>query len=106
WCSVRISKEIVEFASGKADGFQRERVLKSAALTETQREILEKRGVLSPDEIHKLASKTKSAVVGDDGKASCHSDYVEPVVAQRIQEERLVQLRSKQPSTAKNADAE
>ncbi len=106
WCSVRISKEIVEFASGKADGFKRERVLKSAALTEAQREILEKRGVLSPDEIHKLASKTKSAVVGDDGKASCHSDYVEPDAAQRIQAEKLVQLRSKQPVADESLDAE
>lgn len=97
WCSVRISKEIVEFASGKAEGYQRERVLKSAALTEEQREILEKRGVLSPEEIHKLASKTKRAVGGEEGKASCHSDYVDPSSAQQIQEEKLVQLRTKQP---------
>ncbi|MEO6601533.1 MAG: phosphomethylpyrimidine synthase ThiC, partial [Polyangiaceae bacterium] len=27
WCSVRISKEIVEFASGKADGFERDKVM-------------------------------------------------------------------------------
>ena len=33
WCSVRISKEINEFDSGKADGFARERVMKSPALT-------------------------------------------------------------------------
>lgn len=100
WCSVRISKEIVEFASGKADGFSRERVLKSPALTADQREILEKRGVLAPEEIHKLASKTKKAVEGPDGKASCHSDYVEPDDAKRIQAERLVQLRTKETSAA------
>ncbi|MCA9629090.1 MAG: phosphomethylpyrimidine synthase ThiC, partial [Myxococcales bacterium] len=97
WCSVRISKEIAEFASGKADGYQRERVLKSAALTADQKEILEKRGVLSPDEIHKLASKTKRAVGAEEAKASCHSDYVDPNSAQQIQEEKLVQLRTKQP---------
>jgi len=101
WCSVRISKEIQEFQSGKADGFTREGVLKSAALTPEQKEILEKRGVLSPEEIHKLASKTKKAVASDDAdKASCHSDYVEPAKAEAIQTERLVQLRSKAGSSA------
>jgi len=94
WCSVRISKEIVEFASGKADGFEREKVEKSPALTPEQREILEKRGVLSPEEIHRLASKTRKAVGADGTKGSCHSDYVEPQAAKQIQE-RLVQLRTK-----------
>jgi phosphomethylpyrimidine synthase len=100
WCSVRISKEIVEFDSGKTESLQRARALKSAALTPEQREILEKRGVLSPEEIHKLASKTKKAVAGDDGKASCHSDYVDDGAAERIQAERLVQLRQKSASSA------
>jgi phosphomethylpyrimidine synthase len=94
WCSVRISKEIVEFASGKADGFEREKIAQSAALTPEQREILEKRGVLSPEEIHRLASKTRKAVGAEGSKASCHSDYVEPQAAKQIQE-RLVQLRTK-----------
>ncbi|HEY2406035.1 MAG TPA: phosphomethylpyrimidine synthase ThiC [Polyangiaceae bacterium] len=101
WCSVRISKEIVEFASGKADGFARERVAKSPALTAEQRDILEKRGVLSPEEIHRLASKTKKAVAEDGAKASCHSDYVaEEATALRIQAERLVQLRVKAEDAA------
>jgi len=100
WCSVRISKEIVEFDSGKTEGLQRARVLKSPALTAEQREILEKRGVLSPEEIHKLASKTRKAVETDDGKASCHSDYADDGVAERIQAERLVQLRQKNASSA------
>jgi phosphomethylpyrimidine synthase len=95
WCSVRISKEIVEFASGKAEGFERDQVVRSAALTAEQREILEKRGVLSPEEIHRLASKTRKAVGAEGSKASCHSDYVEPQTAQQIQEQRLVQLRTK-----------
>jgi phosphomethylpyrimidine synthase len=51
--------------------------------------------VLSPEEIHKLASKTKKAVAGDADKASCHSDYVPAQQAESIQRERLVQLRSK-----------
>ncbi len=84
WCSVRISKEIQEFMSGKAEGFERGKPVKSAALTPEQQEILNKRGVLSPDEIHKLASKTKKAVGADAGKASCHSDYVDPDTAKEL----------------------
>ncbi len=98
WCSVRISKEIQEFASGKADGFERMGGAdgdkpggpkKSAALTPEQQEILAKRGVLSPDEIHKLASKTKKALnvhVGE--KATCHSDYVDPEAAKLLIEQK------------------
>jgi len=64
WCSVRISKEIQEFASGKAEGFERVGAggkpgapVRSAALTGEQRAILEQRGYLKPEEIHKLAGK-------------------------------------------------
>jgi phosphomethylpyrimidine synthase len=94
WCSVRISKEIVEFTSGKAEGFTRESVVKSAALSPEQQEMLAKRGVLSPEEIHKLASKTRAAVGADKGaKAGCHSDLVDDTRAQRVQETKLVKLR-------------
>ena len=89
WCSVRISKEIVEFASGKDEASQRDGVKVSAALTAEQQEILAKRGVLSPDEIHRLASKTKKAVAADKDKASCHSDYVDGDKAQEIQRHAL-----------------
>ncbi|HQY87676.1 MAG TPA: phosphomethylpyrimidine synthase, partial [Tepidisphaeraceae bacterium] len=93
WCSVRISKEILEFFSGKDEDSQRGKPVKSAALTPEQQEILAKRGVLSPDEIHKLANKTKKAVGADDGdKASCHSDYVDPDTAKKKQEEKLVTI--------------
>ncbi len=122
WCSVRISKEIQEFASGKAEGFERLGTngkpgapVKSAALTPEQQEILAKRGVLSPDEIHKLASKTKKAMSerplpegGGRGegssspspgaqaqtahaapaKLSCHSDYVDPDTAKQMIEKK------------------
>ena len=79
WCSVRISKEISEWDSGKAEGFARGKTVKSAALNEEQRRILEQRGNLSPAEIHKLAAKAKGKLVpaDDAGKASCHSDFVE-----------------------------
>jgi phosphomethylpyrimidine synthase len=85
WCSVRISKEIVEFASGKDAEYQRGQAKVSAALSAEQQEILAKRGVLSPDEIHRLASKTKKAVGAERDKASCHSDYVSDEEAKRIQ---------------------
>ena len=90
WCSVRISKEIMEFASGKADGFVPEKTaVRSAALTDEQREILEKRGVLSPEEIHKLAAK------GKDDKAACHTDFVDDKEkAQKLQDDILATSKS------------
>ncbi len=49
--------------------------------------MLEKRGVLSPEEIHRLASKTKNSMDAHDGeKASCHSDHVDTNRAKRLQE--------------------
>ncbi len=85
WCSVRISKEIVEFASGKEEEMQWDKPKKTAALTAEQQEILEKRGVLSPEEIHALAHKGKKAV--------CHSDVVaDPEEAKKVQQETLVQV--------------
>jgi phosphomethylpyrimidine synthase len=95
WCSVRISKEIIEFESGKASGFERERAMKSAALTPEQQEILRARGHLSADEIHRLAGKTKNAV-GKADKAACHSDLVSSETeAVRVQGEKLLKLRRK-----------
>ena len=74
WCSVRISKEIQQFASGKDERFQPERpAVRSGGLTREQQEILEQRGVLEPEEIHNLASKSKSE------KLACHSDNVSDV---------------------------
>ncbi len=96
WCSVRISKEIQEFMSGKAEGFERIGAngklgapIKSAALTAEQQEILAKRGVLSPEEIHKLAAKTKKVVGADKDKASCHSDYVDPETAKDLHAKKI-----------------
>ena len=85
WCSVRISKEIQQFASGKAEGFERAGTIRSDALTPEQQEILEKRGVLDPAEIHKLASKTRKATGADSDKASCHSDFVSEDQAKKLQ---------------------
>ncbi|MBB6428884.1 phosphomethylpyrimidine synthase ThiC [Algisphaera agarilytica] len=97
WCSVRISKEIQEWASGKADGFDRGKTKKSPGLTPEQQQILEQRGHLSPEEIHKLAAKAKGKLTAkdDSGKASCHSDYVDPDEAKEVApKETLVQLNT------------
>jgi phosphomethylpyrimidine synthase len=93
WCSVRISKEIVEFTSGKAEGFERERVSRSPALTDAQRAILEKRGNLPPEELHRLAGKTRQAMGAEKAKAACHSDVAGVETAKQLQDERLVPLR-------------
>ncbi len=86
WCSVRISKEIVEFTSGKDKDYAWDKAKVSDALTPEQREVLEKRGVLSPQEIHQLASKTKKTMAASsEDKASCHSDLVEADEAQMLQ---------------------
>ena len=86
WCSVRISKEIVEFHSGKEEQYQWDRAKVTAALSAEQQEILEKRGVLSPEEIHRLATKTKKVVASNGQKASCHSDVASADQAKAIQE--------------------
>ena len=69
WCSVRISKEITDFYSGKDEQSQPvKKALASPGVTEAGVDILKQRGVLSPQEIMKLAHKGK--------KAACHSDNV------------------------------
>ena len=94
WCSVRISREIVEFASGKDERYQWDRAQVSDALTPDQQEILKKRGTLSPEEIHRLAGKTRKSVGADDGQAACHSDLADTDKAQEIQ---LVELDASAP---------
>ncbi|MFP4144479.1 MAG: phosphomethylpyrimidine synthase ThiC, partial [Phycisphaeraceae bacterium] len=90
WCSVRISREIQELASGKDENYAWDKPKKSAALTPEQQRILEERGYLKPEEIHRLAAKTKNAVAGEE-KATCHSDYVDADEA-KARQEQLVQV--------------
>ena len=73
WCSMRISKEIVSFASGKDPEFQpSRRATASPGLSAEGREILRRRAAALP-------------VV--DGRHACHSDLVpEAAQAQAIQE--------------------
>ena len=88
WCSVRISKEIVQFVSGKDAAYRREGPRVSDALTPEQRAILERRGVLEPAEIHRLASKTRQRMGAERGnKAACHSDQTDPETARHLQSE-------------------
>jgi phosphomethylpyrimidine synthase len=62
WCSMRISKEIQEFASGKDVEFQPERTAKrSPGIGDEGRDLLRRRAAVLP-------------VV--DGKHACHSDHV------------------------------
>jgi phosphomethylpyrimidine synthase len=90
WCSVRISKEIVEFVSGKDEGYAWDHAKISAALTPEQREILEKRGVLDASEILRLARKTQSVMKIDPAsKAACHSDSTSKSEANLLQIEAI-----------------
>ncbi|MEX1231266.1 MAG: hypothetical protein WEB58_13555, partial [Planctomycetaceae bacterium] len=92
WCSVRISKEIVEFASGKDEKYAWKKAKVTQALSPEQQTILEHRGVLDPEEIHRLAGKTRKAMGADENKASCHSDFTPDEAAQKLQQEREIPL--------------
>tara|TARA_Y100000758_G_scaffold297396_1_gene257285 strand:- start:321 stop:2168 length:1848 start_codon:yes stop_codon:yes gene_type:complete len=90
WCSVRISKEITEFLSGNDEAYSWDNAKVSNALTDDQKQILEQRGVLSPDEIHKLAAKTQGTMQGEtDAPAPCHSDLTDDTDARQLQEQQL-----------------
>jgi phosphomethylpyrimidine synthase len=75
WCSLRISKEITEFASGKDADFQPARpAMRSPGVGEEGRALLRQRGTLPVVE----------------GKHACHSDLVtEAVTAQEVQTRAL-----------------
>jgi phosphomethylpyrimidine synthase len=80
WCSVRISKEIEEFFSGKDQAAQPEKVANaSPGVSEDGLDTLKKRGNLSQEEIFRLAHKGK--------KAACHSDNIA-----ETDEAKLVQI--------------
>ena len=77
------------FVSGKDESYQWDKPKISAALNPAQREILAQRGVLSPEEIHRLATKTQSSMSQEGRKAACHSDLLDDDSAQHLQSERL-----------------
>jgi phosphomethylpyrimidine synthase len=69
WCSVRISKEITDFYSGKdAQSQPKKKAMHSPGVSDEGAGILTQRGNLTAEQIHQLAHKGK--------KAACHSDNV------------------------------
>jgi phosphomethylpyrimidine synthase len=77
WCSMRISKEIQEFASGKDDAFQPKKAsTPSTGVSEEGVKLLKERGVLTQEQIRELAHKGKKAV--------CHSDNVKDAEAAKV----------------------
>jgi phosphomethylpyrimidine synthase len=69
WCSVRISKEITDFYSGKDEAAQpAKKAIASPGVTAAGADVLKQRGNLTQEQIMKLAHKGK--------KAECHSDNV------------------------------
>ncbi|MCP3983327.1 MAG: phosphomethylpyrimidine synthase ThiC [bacterium] len=85
WCAVRISKEIVQFVSGKEENYAWDEPKISQALSGEQKAILEKRGVLSQEELHRLASKTRASMNSEAGRAACHSDLTSDGEARDLQ---------------------
>lgn len=83
WCSVRISKEINDFYSGKAEEAQpAKKAMASPGISDEGAQILTTRGNLTQEEIHRLAHKGK--------KADCHSDNTpEEDQARKIQDKIL-----------------
>jgi phosphomethylpyrimidine synthase len=80
WCSVRISKEISDFYSGKDEVAQpQKKSVASPGVTPTGAEILKNRGNLTQEQIMHLAHKGE--------KAACHSDNVKDA-----QDAQLVQV--------------
>ena len=74
WCSMRISKEIVEFASGKDAEFQPERrAMRSPGVGDAGRAVLAARGTLPVVE----------------GKHACHSDVTPEADDARLVQERV-----------------
>ena len=90
WCSVRISKEITDFLSGTDETYAWDNAKVSDALSDDQKQILEQRGVLSPEAIHRLAAKTRGTMQGEvDEPAACHSDLVDDDSARKLQDQQL-----------------
>jgi phosphomethylpyrimidine synthase len=82
WCSVRISKEITDFYSGKDEEAQpAKKAMQSPGVSAGGAELLKQRGNLTQEQIMALAHKGK--------KAACHSDNVA-----EAEEAQVVQLNT------------
>ncbi|MCG8377563.1 MAG: hypothetical protein MI702_13890, partial [Chlorobiales bacterium] len=67
----------------KEEKFKWEKAKVSEALTPDQAAILEERGYLSPDQIHRLATKKGNK---DGQKLDCHSDLIQGEKARKVNE--------------------
>jgi phosphomethylpyrimidine synthase len=77
WCSVRISKEITDFYSGKDEVAQpAKKAQASPGVTSGGAEILKQRGNLTQEQIMHLAHK--------GNKAACHSDNVKDAESAKL----------------------
>ena len=100
WCAVRISKEISLFVSGKDEAYAWEKPKISEALSAEQKEILQKRGVLTPEQLHHLASKTRREMGGENEPAQCHSDLTADAhVARDLQQGQHLDTQSPGPES-------
>jgi phosphomethylpyrimidine synthase len=82
WCSVRSSKEIMEFYSGKDESSQPTRkAAQSPGVSNAGAETLKQRGNLTQEQIMRLAHKGE--------KAACHSDNVKDA-----EDAKLVQVNT------------
>ena len=75
WCSVRISKEISLFVSGKDEDYQWDKPKISEALNDEQKAILEQRGVLERSPLLEQVAAVSVGLV--DGTALLDLDYSE-----------------------------
>ena len=71
WCAVRISREIVEFASGKDEDYRIAGARPAPRLNAEQQALLERRAALGAE---------------PGRKAACHSDLSDDQAARALQE--------------------
>ena len=108
WCSVRISKEIVEFAQRQGRGLRARARAKIARRSRAeQREILEKRGVLSPDGDPPAREQDAPRDGRRRGhKAACHSDVADDERGARLQAAQRRGVRQQRaPDASERNDA-
>ena len=86
WCSVRISKEIVEFASGKDASYAWEKAKVSAALTTNSSRSWRSAASSAPTKSIAWPPRPGKSMHAERDKASCHSDYVDADEARRLQD--------------------
>lgn len=88
------------FVSGKDDRFAWDKPRISEALSTEQKQILQQRGVLTPDEIHRLANKTRDSVGANSAQAACHTEQTSD--AEEAQNIQRVTLTPRDSGLSKN----